>query len=477
VTKRAWRSAGRAGLVAAAGFALSFGSGGASDFGGECCAALEERIAELEAAAARKGTRREGITVSGQINRLVLHWNDGHDARTYYGLDNTNSSSRFIVLGESRLNAAVRIGFEVMVEIEAGGTSSKVSQLDEDGKMGASDPLGNGLSFAGASLDAAFADGRRAALWIEHSRLGRLTLGRYESAGVVNTIDLGGIGVVACYSFSLLNGGLFLRGTDGTFKSITWANLLDVASSQGRTELARWDSPTLAGFSLSGSVAEAADYWGAMVRYAEDWKGVRVAWGIGYERAVDAATPAAIDAVPPAASQRPDIRAWGTALSLLHLASGLFAQGHYQGVDYGEAATAVSGYWNQATANKSDANQWLVQLGMTRNWSGHGNTAVYGEYGVANDWGASPAGRNYAASAACPSPPFGGSCQGAFTPVTGVTGTRASMWGVGVVQYLDAAATELYLGYRNWGARIASAAAEAPVEELRVLAAGARIKF
>ena len=50
-------------------------------------------------------------------------------SRTYYGLDNTNSSSRFIFLGSARVNPSVTMGFEIMIEIEAGGTSSKVSQV------------------------------------------------------------------------------------------------------------------------------------------------------------------------------------------------------------------------------------------------------------------------------------------------------------------------------------------------------------
>ncbi|MEL7049851.1 MAG: porin, partial [Pseudomonadota bacterium] len=37
----------------------------AADFGGDCCADLEERIAELEATTARKGNRKVNLTVSG----------------------------------------------------------------------------------------------------------------------------------------------------------------------------------------------------------------------------------------------------------------------------------------------------------------------------------------------------------------------------------------------------------------------------
>lgn len=37
----------------------------AADLGGTCCADLEERIAELEATTARKGSRKVSLTVSG----------------------------------------------------------------------------------------------------------------------------------------------------------------------------------------------------------------------------------------------------------------------------------------------------------------------------------------------------------------------------------------------------------------------------
>ena len=60
-------------------------------------------------------------------------------SKTYYGLDNTNSSTRFGFLGSAKVNPRVTMGFEIMIEIEAGGTSSKVNQFDEDGKLGMAD--------------------------------------------------------------------------------------------------------------------------------------------------------------------------------------------------------------------------------------------------------------------------------------------------------------------------------------------------
>ena len=51
-------SSSRMALVAAFGLAIGFTPAQAADLGGDCCADLEERIAELEATTARKGNRK-----------------------------------------------------------------------------------------------------------------------------------------------------------------------------------------------------------------------------------------------------------------------------------------------------------------------------------------------------------------------------------------------------------------------------------
>ena len=55
---------------------LSAGSASAADLGGNCCADLEERIAELEATTARKGNRKVSLTVSGWVGEQVMYWDD-----------------------------------------------------------------------------------------------------------------------------------------------------------------------------------------------------------------------------------------------------------------------------------------------------------------------------------------------------------------------------------------------------------------
>jgi hypothetical protein len=386
-----------------------------------------------------------------------------------------------------------------MIEIEAGGTSSKVSQLDEDGKLGTqlrgSAATGTG-SFNQSNVDAYMGDARRVAGWIEHKDLGRITIGRFESAGVIQTIDLANIGLGAGSSFILLNGSFNLRGPSGQWYGMTWANIGDPAAAQGRTELVRYDSPTFwGGFLFSSSIAEAGDYWGAMLRYAGEFSGFRVAAGVGMEQVRDKFTPDLANILYDSAL-RPSVDAYGGGLSVLHVPSGLFVQGHYNFITYGNgtstdglvgisatagtacstasAPTCTSGYWGQSAVNKDDAAHWLVQGGITKNWFGYGNTSLYGEYGKETGWGGSFTGRTYAA------PATGG------TAINNVIDTSMTIWGFGISQNFDAAATTLYLGYRRFEAGVICATncitgTGAPsglaAENLDVVTGGMRVLF
>src|SRR5215475_10067322 len=155
------KSASRWALVAAAGVivgGVAMPSAKAADLGGDCCADLEERIADLEATTARKGNRKMSLTITGQVHRMTLWWDDGRDSDVFWGLDNTNSSTRFSFTGTAKVTPNVSMGFDITIEIEAGGTSSKVSQFDEDGKVGAQINGAGAASFNAANTDAYFGD-------------------------------------------------------------------------------------------------------------------------------------------------------------------------------------------------------------------------------------------------------------------------------------------------------------------------------
>jgi hypothetical protein len=182
----------------------------------------------------------------------------------------------------------------------------------------------------------------------------------------------------------------------------------------------------------------------------------------------------------------------------MHIPSGFFIQGHWGANDFNAPGHVANAYWGSAGgATKKDTTHWLIQAGVAKNWFGIGNTALYGEYGVATDWGAEANGRNFAgtsATAACPGP--NSVCTGAlanFTTVNGVTDTELRIWGLGITQNVDAAASTLYLGYRHSEAEITCTGAAAgagacagaaggpakrlPTEDIHVIAGGAVVRF
>ena len=77
------------------GFAMSATPAKAADLGGDCCADLEERVAELEATTVRKGNKKVSVTLSGWVVKLGSWWDDGHETNFYVGDKDTTLSSHF----------------------------------------------------------------------------------------------------------------------------------------------------------------------------------------------------------------------------------------------------------------------------------------------------------------------------------------------------------------------------------------------
>ena len=111
----------------------------AADLGGDCCADLEERIAELEATTARKGNRKVSLTVSGWVNEAVFFWDDGNERNVYVGT-NFVEQSRVRFLGEAKINADWSAGY--ILEIGVAGYPS--NQWNQAGPGSASANPSNG---------------------------------------------------------------------------------------------------------------------------------------------------------------------------------------------------------------------------------------------------------------------------------------------------------------------------------------------
>ncbi len=118
-----WVGTRKAALIAASGL-LSLGAAPAfaADLGGNCCADLEERIAELEATTARKGNRKVSLTVSGWVNQAVFFWDDGVESNAYVGT-NALEQDRFRFDGEAKITDGWSAGY--ILEIGLWGANSK----------------------------------------------------------------------------------------------------------------------------------------------------------------------------------------------------------------------------------------------------------------------------------------------------------------------------------------------------------------
>ncbi len=70
-------------LSAVLSIALATAAARAADLGGDCCADLEERVAELEATAATKGNRKMSLSIYGRVHKGLIWFDNGIDSDVY----------------------------------------------------------------------------------------------------------------------------------------------------------------------------------------------------------------------------------------------------------------------------------------------------------------------------------------------------------------------------------------------------------
>ena len=296
----------RIAILAAAGLTLNISSASAADLGGNCCADLEERVAELEATTARKGNRKMSVTVYGQVNRAIMYWNDGRRQNTFIGLDNHNSASRFGFMGNAKISPTWSAGYSILIDWGDKARTSGASQRAEEGG-----PRSNPNS-----ADALNGDGhlrlRDVNVWLERKDTGRLTLGRITNSGQNGLIDLGGTTAGNGSDVACVGGGLAFRRRDnnllapgaggGAFTTTMSSLSFGCGGPIGiRMEGLKYTSPTVHGFILDASIGEAMKYegWtvdnptggltnlgrvvGVNLKYAGEHHGYRLAAGVGAE--------------------------------------------------------------------------------------------------------------------------------------------------------------------------------------------------
>ncbi len=469
----------RISMAAVAALIVGMSPATAADLGGNCCADLEERVAELEATTVRKGNRKVTLAISGQISQELLYWDDGNKSDVYVAGPGT-SNSRWRMTGAARISPEITAGF--LYEFEAFASSSgSVNQGN-----------GNGMTVNGTAGDDAGGTGhnlREAMAWVEHSRLGRVSIG-HGSTAANNAIlvDLAGKGMAASNDVRLHSNGmrLFSRRLagftgNGYLDSGTWGGFFQGSSGDWlneRNQHIQYRTPTIAGFTLGASFGE-DNYWDAAVRYAGEFNGIRIAGALGYSVRSEYDGP--VGGMTCTTQCDKKLEQLAGSLSVRHMPTGLFftgAAGWRDMKNQDAVASDIDVDWNwfgpdsltvqRGNSTSYDASFFYLSGGIARNFIGIGDTVLYGEY---SEWKGAGQDTNFSASLGEIGP---------FETVTvsgyGGSGDKLVHWGVGVVQHVDAAAMEFWLAYKNYSMS-GPMQDLAQFEDLHLISAGTRIRF
>jgi predicted porin len=430
----------------------------AADLSANCCADLEERIAELEETAARTGQRNVKLTVSGFLNEAIMFWDDGFEQNADI-VTNDNGRGRIAFRGVGKINDEWSAGFRLEIGI----------RIENSKRFSQDDPGIGGL------------DVRHSLWFIESKKYGRLTVGDTGGAGEGSTeMNLSKTFDVAKYSdpedVAL---GLFLRRTDGSIVRTTsgagfaWYRLIrdygDQAGEGRRSNMVRYDTPEIAGFIGIVNWGQ-DDAWEIGTRYRAENNGFRVAAAITYGENTELRPSggsyafACLGQIPGAPTDS-SCNQLGMSASLMHDPTGL-----YTNVAYGQSIDNLideTSRFRGVDGAEDKTWFWAMEAGIQRKFVPIGTTTLFGQYYY--DEGGSNAIRNIRENG---------------RPAR-ILDTGYSYIGGGVVQMVDQAALELYLYYRHSTAEMTllpgtsgnATPIDLDLEDLDVVTAGALIRF
>jgi hypothetical protein len=488
-----YQSVSRLALVAVAGVLGGGVSAQAADLGGDCCADLEERVAELEATTVRKGNRKVSLELSGWVSQQVMFWDDGKESNVYVG-NNNATASRFRFVGRARINPTWSAGYLMEFGVHSGGSSITMSQ----GPAVADDTPGTGFPAA-----VAFFQLRHSAWWIDHKDYGRLWVGQTgQATDAIANINLANTAVAGAHAKTTQNDGAMrlrtvapinlLSGNPVGMSNATWGALRNSGHGNpgdgDRLQVVKYVSPALMGFIFSAAWGE-DDMWDVALRYAGEFGGFKIAAGIGYQQLTDGNADGGNGILGCSnaranmtAANRPigssDVDCWGVAgsASIMHVPTGIYVTGAAgQQSDNNRTVTAFA--VGVAQNIQSTDSFWYVQAGIEQNWFGIGKTTLYGEYHSVNAGTINAS--IPAAGAVAVLDPINSLGAAAY-----IHGAHVNTWGFGMVQAIDAAAMDLFINYRTREADVTlgrrtdgTLRRSNAIEDLQIITVGGMIKF
>ena len=311
------------------------------------------------------------VNLYGHLNRGFL-WSDNGDSSKVSFVDNSNSQSR---LGLNALVAPSE-GFKVGGIIEYGIKSNASNDISQNET--------NGATSVNWNL-------RQADIFFDSDSYGKISIGHGSAASDGTAeVDLSGTSVVTYSSVTDLSGGQFFydANTD-TLTELRVKNIYNNMDGLSRDDRLRYDSPTLAGFTLSGS-AVSGDAYDTALKYSRAYGETKVAAAVAWANPAD--TNVSVD------------NQYDGSMSVL-LGNGL-------------NATIAAGLWEMKDDARGDSTNWYGKLGYRLDICSLGTTSLSVDYGESADI------RN--------------------------EGETGKTWSVAMVQDMPSWSTEFYLAFRNY---------------------------
>jgi len=283
------------------GFAFKATPAQAADLGGDCCADLEERVAELEATTVRKGNKKVSVTLSGWVVKTMNFWDDGDIDSFFVGDKGYDLGSRFAITGSATIAPGWSAGFNLTILATSdlfatSGTLANSNQFFESGNTFFDHDLNPLYSY----------------IYIKSDTLGTLNWGHLSPASDNPAVlaDLSGT-VIESNGVWFEGASFFLRakGNPGGFAGLTSIQWEDALFCQGlglgigldcfgaAMPAVRYDSPTWGGFRFEtsygtntltpggtpgGISTTESNFWDIAVFYTADWNSIKLSAAAAY---------------------------------------------------------------------------------------------------------------------------------------------------------------------------------------------------
>ena len=432
-------------LVAAGLLAGGLATGAnAADLGGNCCADLEERIAELEATTARKGNRKVSLTISGWVAEQVLFWDDGVESNVYVTGIGATLNSHFKLTGQATIAPGYQAGYVIHVET-ATADPFAVNQATDDATV-----------FPSVSMLQSY-------WFINSDHMGKLSVGQLSHASDNTAILVDGSGSLVPANWLIIEGGAFATRTNGILNGAVWGDVLNCGQTTAGIgadcnglplNAVRYDSPTFQGFSVSATWGE-DDFWDVAARYAGEFNGIKVAIAAAYSHTADEGV--FLQRNLAIGVDRRDSNYFQIGAFVTHVPTGLFAYAAYGNEDNNNIALDPLGDGAGGEIQTPDTDHLYLKAGLRRKFNALGHTVMYAEWARYNDM-LSP------------------SLIDATNAVVSAD-SEVNRWGLGLVQEVDAAAMSLWLTYRNIEGEFTIDGVQTDLDDLHMVKVGALINF